>query len=420
VSVDEQSRPGGLWATLANRDFRLLITSNFLWWQVLFMEQLVVGWLVLELTNSAWEVALVGFYRMAPLLVIGFFTGPITDRVGRRRIIILSELASIASLLVILSLVWTDQIAFWHLASTALVLGVSWSLSWTARRSILPDLVGRARTTDAMLLDNLSQSISRVAGPFVAGWLVAVYGISGGYIVVCVVSVLSLSVVWGMSKPPARPKVEAPSSWRLMVEGLRYIRHSQPIIGTLLITVAMNFLTFPYMSMLPIFARDILGQGPLGLGIMGAANGAGSLVGVLLVNQARKRISSGWIFAGGSVILASSVTLFAASRNFHLSVALLLLGGVGHACFSVMQSTIVLLAASDEMRSRAMGSILLAIGGGPPGRLQVGALSEIFGAPLAVGGSAGIAVVVVLVITALLPGYRSRLAEPPSDRPART
>lgn len=408
----DQPRPAGVWNTLASsRDLRLLLSSNFLWWQLLFMEQLAVGWLVLELTNSAWNVALIGFYRMAPLLVVGFVTGPIIDRVGRRRIIILSEIANLGSLAFIILLVWSQQVAFWHLAIAELVLGVCWSLSWTARRSSLPDFVGRARTTDAMLLDNLSQGVSRVAGPFLAGWLVAAFDILGCYLAVSGVCMVSLGVVWGISRPPLRARKPGPSAWRLMVEGLQYIRHNQAIMGTLLITVAMNFLTFPYMSMLPVFARDILGQGALGLGILGAANGAGSLAGLLAVSQVRKRLSGGWIFAGGSVILASSVVAFSASRTFELSVGLLLLGGIGHACFSVMQSTIVLLASTDEMRSRAMGAILLAIGGGPLGRLQVGAMAEGFGAPLAVGGSSAVAAVLVIIITASLPGYRARLAD---------
>ncbi|MEW6752462.1 MAG: hypothetical protein AB1505_15970 [Candidatus Latescibacterota bacterium] len=125
-----------------------------------------------------------------------------------------------------------------------------------------------------------------------------------------------------------------------------------------------------------------------------------------VVNGTRYTVSSGWIFAAGSFAMAVSVLSFAASTHFSLSLGLLVLAGVGQACFSVMQSAIVLTTARDDMRDRAMGTVAMAIGAGPPGRLQVGVLAQSFGARLAVGLTTAVAAVTVAAVTAALPGFR--------------
>jgi len=397
----------GTLAPLSVPDFRRLLVGNTLWWQARWMEMIVTGWLVLELTDSAWQVALIGFYRSAPIVVVGFFSGPVTDRFGRVRVILLSQAASVVIVAIIPLLLWADSLAFWHLSVCAVLLGVLWTLSWTARRSLMPDLVGKAGTVDAMLLENFMQNISRVLGPFAGGAVIQALGACGCYAVVTGISALSLIAIFRLSAHPrpARPKV---SPWTLMVEGLRYVRRSPPIFGDVLITVAMNFLAFPYMTLLPVFARDILGQGPVGLGLLGAGNGLGCFLGLFAVSRARRVFSNGWIFSVGSFLQAAALVGFAVSVDFHLSLAMLILSGVGQAGFSVMQSVVVLITAPDDMRDRAMGAIAIGIGTGPPGRLQVGALAEAFGAPFAVGITAAAAVLSVVIITTALPDYRKR------------
>ena len=133
----------------------------------------------------------------------------------------------------------------------------------------------------------------------------------------------------------------------------------------------------------------------------------GAFIGLFLLNRIRYRFEKQWIFVVGSGFFAFVLLLFAFSTNFYLSVGLLAIAGLGRVCFGVMQSSILLLTATDEMRSRAMGSLTLAIGIGPFGRLQIGALAESLGAPLAQGIHSAIAIVALTVMTVMLPGYRN-------------
>ncbi|MBT3604609.1 MAG: MFS transporter [Candidatus Latescibacteria bacterium] len=424
MSETHSSRFHGILTPLGNADFRNLLISNTLWWQAMWMEMIVVGWLVLELTDSVWQVGLVGFFRSVPLLITGFVAGPMADRFGRIRLILLSQSLSLIVIGVITVLIWMDAITYWHLVVGAAVFGTSWSFSWTARRALIPDLVGKNRIVDAMLLESFTQNISRVAGPFASGTLIAVLGALGCYVALLIISIVSFLIMLLVHRPVHVPPIGKETPWQLMTEGVRYVTKNQAIMGDLLITVAMNFLTFPFQTLLPVFARDILHEGPFELGLLGACNGIGAFFGLLIVNKVRHNFSRGWIFAIGSICQSVALLGFAIVSTFPLSYALadstvklafplglltLVIAGLGQSAFGVMQSAIVLLAARDDMRDRAMGTVVLAIGTGPFGRLQIGALAESFGAPLALGLQTSVAIVAIIGVLIALPGFRARL-----------
>lgn len=408
MEENTHSRFRGILAPMAVPDYRRLLIGNALWWQANWMEQTVIGWLVLEMTNSAWDVAQVSFYRSLPLLMVGFVSGGITNRWNRRAIILGAQVLYAVVFGAFAALLWTGHLAFWHLAVGAFLMGVGWALDWPARRGLLPDLVGRARTVDAMMLENVAGNLSRVLGPFMGGVMIVTLGMLGCFLVLCGIQVLGFFILLRLTPRPQARRTRAALPWTNVVEGLRYARHNQPILGVLMITVLMNAFLFPYQSLLPVFARDVLRQGPVGLGVLGASSGIGSFFGLLVVHWLKRFHHNGWVFAGGTILQSAVMIAFSASTSYPLSVALLIVSGVGHAAFNVMQSSIVLMSSSDEMRDRALGVLVMAIGGGPLGRLQIGALATVWGVPAAVGISCATAVLGISVVTALLPGFRAR------------
>jgi hypothetical protein len=261
-----------------------------------------------------------------------------------------------------------------------------------------------------MLLENFAQGWARILGPLAAGWLVAAFGPVGCYVVMAALSGTALVNVYALSRQPIPRTSLRPlaSPWTVLGQSLRYVKSSQPILGVMLITIVMNLLILPYMTLLPVFARDVLGQGPVGLGILSMASGIGSFVGLGLTNVVRRRVSNGSIFAGGTLGVALALVFFSQSSVYGLSWGLLLCAGMGQACFGIMQSSIILLTASDEMRSRTMGILVLAIGSDPVGKLQTGVLAQAFGAPFAVGVQAAAGAAAIIAIAVLLPGLRAR------------
>jgi len=398
----------GIRTTLANTDYRLLLGSSTLWWLAHYMEMIVLGWLVLELTDSAGLVGLVGFCRSIPSLLVGGFGGLLADRIGRRPLVIASQTLTFCMYAAVALLLAVGLLAIWHLVVISLTLGCAWAMDWPTRRALIPDLVGRPRVVDALMLENLGMSIARALGPLLAGLVLDAFNVLGCFLTLSGLSAISLLLLRALSRQPI-PRTSSPTSASPLAQirdSVLYVRQNQPILAVTLITMVMNMLAFPYMNFLPVFARDVLGQGPVGLGYLGASVGIGNVVGLFLVNWARRFTSAGWIFLAGTLLHCLALLSFTTSSIFAVSWALLLLVGIGHACFGIMQSSIVLLAAADERRGQAMGAIAVAIGAGPFGRLQTGVLADAFGAPLAVGAEVALAALLVSTVAATIPELR--------------
>lgn len=398
----------GIRAALASTDYRLLLGSSTLWWLAHYMEMIVLGWLVLELTDSASLVGLVGFCRSIPSLIVGGFGGLLSDRMGRRPLILVSQTLTFCMYGTVALLLATGLLALWHLVVIALTLGCAWAMDWPTRRALIPDLVGRPRVVDALMLENFGMSIARALGPLLAGVVLDSFDVLGCFLTLSGLSAISLLLLRALSRQPI-PQTSSPSSASPLAQiqdSVRYVRQNQSILAVTLITMIMNMLAFPYMNFLPVFARDVLGQGPVGLGYLGAAVGIGNVLGLFLVNFSRRFASAGWIFLAGTLLHCFALFSFTTSAVFVLSWSFLLVVGIGHACFGIMQSSIVLLSAADERRGQAMGAIAVAIGAGPFGRLQTGVLADAIGAPLAVGGEVALAAVLVTTVAITLPAIR--------------
>lgn len=400
----------GTWdvlAPLSNGDFVRLWLANGLWWQAMWIEMMVLGWLALELTDSPWWVQVIGFYRSIPLLLIGLFGSAITDRFKRRHLVLTLQATNVVAALSLALLLWSGNLKFWHLSVVALAMGSTWALDWPTRRSMIPDLVGKAQTVDAMVLENFIQGFTRISGPLAAGYIMAVYGNLGALIILVGLGLLSLLSLSGLKTDSQAPikSVGIRATWTEMRQGWIYIRESAPILGVFLITIFVNVWAFPYMNLLPVFARDIFGQGPEGMGWLGAANGVGAFIGLGVIHLGRRKLSNEWLFISGSLVSSIGVVFFALSGTYELSLLMLFCSGLGQAGFSIMQSSIILVESSDEMRSRAMSGLVVAIGVGPFGRLQSGAMAEVWGPRIAVGVMAVMAAVGTLLAGLFVRGF---------------
>ena len=402
---------------LRRPDFIRLWMADGLWWQSMWMETLVTGWLALEMTDSAWWVSAVAFCRNIPVPLVGFL-GPVwVERFRRRRVIQALQSVNLLAALTLAILYHFGRLEYWHLTMVSLANGAAWALDWPTRRALLPDLVGRDHVVDAMVLENVLQSLTRLSGPLLAGLAMQHLGAGGTLWILCLIGGTGLLVLLGLRTDSHSPEQTAGicDSLARTREGLRYVRGNSAILGTLIITVIMNAWAFPFQALLPVFARDVLGQGPFGLGLLGAANGAGAMVGLLLVNLSRRSFGHPVIFSTGSILACVGLLAFSLSSSMTLSLAALAIAGVGQAGFSIMQSSIILVEATDQMRSRAMGALVIAIGVGPLGRVQAGAMAAAWSAPVAVFCMAASGALATLAVVLLLLGFVRRSQEPPDD-----
>lgn len=359
-----------------HRGFQLLWPANFFSYISRWMQMTLLVWLVLEVTGSPFLVALVGFFGMIPLLLFGAIGGVLADRVDRRKLIIFTQLLNLSAALFMLFLLLSGAEEVWHAYIVVLVSGLGWAFDMPARRSIVLDVTGRVGVTNAMALDSVGMHASRMIGPALAGILIQVVGINGGYVVIVVLYVVSLCFLTALKLPPREIVQTSHSVVRNLVEGFIYVKGNRVILATVIVTVLMNLLLFPYMQMVPVIARETLDVGAGLMGVLMGADGLGAIIGSIAIASFGQLRYHGRVYLGGSMIGLVLVLAFAASQWFAVSLPVLILLGLGTAGFGTMQSTIIVISASDDMRGRALGVISLAIGAGPIGALLIGALAE--------------------------------------------
>jgi MFS family permease len=393
--------------TLRSRGYRYLWVASFLWNQARWMDQVVIGWVVLQMTNSAWHVAVIGALRWLPLMLFGLMGGAIADRLDRRRLLISAQAMGLVVCLGTAVLLALGIFDFAMAALATFLLGLQWAVDWPTRRALIPDLVGRERTINAIALEAVSMNVTRIIGPLTAGAVIAYVSPAAAFVIMSVLYVAEIVMLKRMPLAITGQQVSSGPVLRYLREGLSSMRQSQAIVGVLLISALMNVLVFPYQQLLPVFARDILALDAVGLGVLGAASGVGSLLGASLIASVGRVPRSGQLFWLGSCLMSVCVVGFALSGSFGLALVLIAVSGLAQSAFASLQSTIILGSASDQLRGRAMGALTLAIGLAPFGVLEIGAITAWLGAPLAVALNAGVCAVLVAIAALRLPRFRA-------------
>ena len=375
------------------------------------MQLTLLSWLVLELTGSPWQVALLGFFFTVPMAVVGLAGGVLTDAFGRERTIQASQAAGLLSASVMTVLLLTGLEQTWHAHAAILVAGSVFAVDLTVRRALTHDLLGPSGITNGLALDFLSMAASRIIGPALAGVMIAQTGVGDGYLVLSGFHVASLAMLLAMRGAPTTvPTLKRRAVLDDLRAGLDYVRGEQTLLAVIAVTVLLNVLLFPYRQMVPSITRDVLEVGPTLMGMLLAAEGAGALVGAALIARAEAIRVHGRLYLGGSAMAMLALLLFAYSPWYGLALPALFLMGVGAAGFGAMQGTIVILASREDMRGRALGVTTLAIGAGPLGALLYGAVGSLVSPSFAVGSLAAIGVGGMALIWFLMPSLR-RIAD---------
>ena len=361
-----------------------------------WMDLVTLGWLSFNLTGSPSMVGLAAFARSAPMMVIGPFAGIVADRFSRGRVLLVSQMTGLLTALALAALFATGRGGYWSLFALELAFGVAWALDFPARRTALYALLGAPRVAQAVSLETASMQIAMILGPLAAGIGLARFGPPASYSVMALVSMVGLLASGPLIGRLGKPSGAAMASLaRTMRAGLKAAWTNPTVRVVLLITVAMNTLFFPYQQMLPVFARDVLSVGPVGLGTLVAADGCGALLGALVIAARRGGLGHRTIF--GASVLAVPVLLlaFSGSRQLVLCFGLLLLMGVAESAYAAMQTTLVLLSAPERLRGGVMGILSACIGTYPLGTLAIGLLAGVTGVPVAFTINALVALIVI-------------------------
>ena len=362
--------------------------------------------LVLELTDSPLWVGIVSALRMIAVPVLGPLAGTLADRVSRKGMLLGVQTAQFTVIALLTVSILTETVNIGYLCAAAFLMGCGWAGDYGSRRPLTLDIMGPSGVTNAMSLDSLILIASRIWGPIIGGVLIAVVGFGAAFLAV---AVCYLGVVAMVAFIRHVPPVTTSSGEHVLTqlrEIARFVRHNRITLGVMLGVAINSLLIWSYVPFIPVFARDIFHVGPFLTGILASADGIGGVVGILIISSLGNINYHGRIFMGGLILTTMCVMLFAVSSSYGLSFVILMLFGFFNAGFVTMEFTMVLLAAPQQMRGRAIGAMMTAMGFGPLGGLQMGVLVLLLGPSLAVGlnGAAGLflCLLLLLLIPAML------------------
>ena len=371
------------------------------------MQQVAEAWLVYRLTGSAALLGVAGFASQIPVFLLATIGGTVADRANRHRILVITQTTSMVLPLILATLVFTGHVHVWHVFTLAATLGVVNAFDVPARQAFVVEMVGKEDLVNAIALNSSIVNGARTIGPAVAGVLLAAVG-EGWCFLINGLSYVAVITGLLLMKLPARDKqIQPPPALADTVEGFRFVRRSPPVRDLLLLVGLVSFAGMSYSVLMPIFADSILHGGPKGLGLLMASAGFGSLCGALSIASRSSTRGLGRVVALSALTFGVGLMVFALSRAFWLSAALLFVVGMSMITQAASTNTLIQSMVPDALRGRVMAVYaMMFMGMSPIGALLQGALAERIGAPytLVIGGF--ICVAGAIVFNIRLPALR--------------
>lgn len=365
-------------------------------------EVLVLGWLVLVTTDSPLYLGLVTAARLG-LNPMALFAGAIADRLPRQILLAAVEFIMGGLGLLMLALILSGYLAVWHIFAITLAGGLARIFQMPAVQSLAADSVAQDRLANGVALTTMGMNLTLIGGPLLGGILFETVGPEGGYGLIAGLHLAGGFCALLVRVPRLNPSVAGESVLRAMWEGLKYVKGHQPIWAALVVAAIVNFSGFPFhTTLLPVFAREVLGTGSAGLGLLMSAFGVGAFIGSLALASVENLKNPGKLLLLAVLGWHASMVVFSLSTSFPVSLAILLITGAAFSASLVLIVTVMFRVAQPEFRGRIMGLRVLAISAHTFGSINSGAIGGLWGAPWAVSanGFIGIAMVGVMALIA--------------------
>jgi MFS family permease len=428
-SADPPTRPGlagaiagEMFSSLRVADYRRLYFGNMAFQFNSWAQQLTFGWLLLLIGNSPFWLGLNGAMTGIALTVMAPIGGAIADSWERRRCLLVTQSTAVSVNAIIALLYWLDTLEVWHLLLASLATGISYTFNMPARQALMAEIVPKPLLQNATALHTASMNLARIIGPGLAGFLLSIFS---PLAVLCLNLMANCWTVSQILTIRYRPlKALKPFRFRgaELAEGFQFCWRTRELLETMVIVSISNLFGLSYVQLLPSFARDSLGTGPEGLGILTASMGGGALLGSLIlarVGEVRRRILT---FRAASVLVCALMIPLGLSA--HLLVAAPILATIGFltAVITALGLATVQAYVPNELSGRVFGVYMVCMGLMPLGSLPTGALATSIGTAhaIAVWGLLGTAILGAIVGAQAAGALRTRPQPAPADAPTTT
>lgn len=388
---------------LRYRNYRL-----FFWGQLVsligtWMQQTAMSWFVYELTNSKFLLGAVAAVGSAPMMLFSIWGGSLADLYPKRSILVATQTAQMLCAFLLALGVWAGFANATFIVIVAALNGVAMGFDMPARQAFTVEMTSREDLLNAISLNSSVVNGARVIGPSLAGLMINAVGVPLCFFFNGVSFIAVIAGLLMMRLPAFERKAEVVSPTEHAWNGIVYSFQHPRVRTILLLFLAIGIFGWSYMVIMPAFARDVLGRGADGFGILMSASGAGALIGALVVAAFGHRIIPRRLALGGVWLFSGALLAFSLARNFYVSLAFLFVAGFGMLLFFSTTNTVLQTIVPDDMRGRVMGVWSLIFGAMIPlGSLEAGAVANWFGTAnaLALGAivctiSAGVALMAI-------------------------
>ena len=404
VSVD--SRFSRTFEALGNRNFRMLWIGLVLAMGGVQMQMAARGILVYDLTGEAVLTGVVTLGFAPSMLILSLFGGAVGDRFERRTIVQGTQAGGAILAAVLAVLITIGMITWVHLLIASILQGAMFAFQMPARQAMIPRMVGKAQTTNAVSLNAVGMSLMTMGAPAVGGLL---YGFVGPAAVYYAIAALygSAVVVTGMiPKFHPDPRAVKKSVFSDIKSGLVYV-NSRPLVKTMLIyAVAVVLLSMPFRMLTPVFAKDVYGAGPVEVGILIGVAGVGGLIGSLGVAGLRRGQKRGLVLVASAAVSGLVMFIIASVPIYVVGVVAMIGIGFGESIRWTLSQSLAIEETGDEFRARVMSLLMMTYGLMPLGVLPVSYSFDRFGAEKTVAGLGIILLAVTFFYIVIRPTLR--------------
>ncbi|MDP2646319.1 MAG: MFS transporter [Desulfobacterales bacterium] len=397
---------------LHHRQYRLLWFGQIFVSMGTWMDEVTRGWLIYELTNSAVQLGLVRGIQAIPFLLFSPLAGSAADRYGRKTQLVVAQVANGLLYAATALLIFTDQIKPWHVYITAFLMAIVQTFQQPARASLVSDAVPAGCLTNAIGLNAMVINVARSVGPALAGILIAIFGTGSSYVVQSVFFFFATG--WTLQVHVARRSTENAESstgpresiGRSIVAGWKFSWRNEAVRMGLITSLIVSLFVTPFTTLLPVFARDLLGIGATGQGMLLTAIGIGALCSAVIIASVGDRLPRGVLMLGSVMLYGCILMIFAASPWFQLSLVMMGIAGLCTVHSNALVQTVIQFYSPSEYRGRTMALFYMHRVVVTVGSMLVGALSSFLGPRWAVASTGAMGTLAMIIIYVAIPRAR--------------
>ncbi len=388
-------------SALRHRNYRLFFFGQVTSLSGTWMQWVAQGWLVYEITRSAFALGVVGFATRLPVIFLSLIAGVLADRVEKRRILIVTQVIAMVLAFALAGLTLAGRVEFWHVVVLGALAGATHSFDAPTRQSFYKELVGEKDLMNAIALNSTIFNAARLVGPALAGILIKYIGTGGCFLINGVTYLAVIAAYLQMRLPPMSEAGVRGTHWEELKEGLSYVRN-HPVVRTAVTVIAFaSLFTFSYGTLLPVFADVVLKGGAGTYATLMASVGAGALVSALTVASLGNVERKGYLASAGVILFPTVLILLSFARGVMAASVLCFLLGAAMILMTASMNTLVQTAIPDRMRGRIMSLyVMVFLGSMPLGNLVSGRIAEWLGvvSALRIGAVASLIIAGILLL----------------------